>query len=253
MRILQGPTEFICCMLFLAVAGGPQQPHPEHVWDYSEAHGPGHWGDLKPEFSPCKLGHHQSPIDIRNAQKADLPPIQFDYKPSTLAIIDNGHTIEIDYGPGSFITVGGKKYQLRQFHFHRPSEEKINGSSSAMEVHLVHADQDGKLAVVAVHFVEGEDNPLIHEVWGDFPKEKDKEERFNNVQIDPARMLPADRGYYTFTGSLTTPPCTEDVTWFLLKHPVTITKAEVDQFSRLYRNDARPIQPLNDRVVLESK
>jgi carbonic anhydrase len=253
MRI-QSQAAILCCVLLSAVAGRNQdQPHPEHVWDYGNAHGPSHWGDLKPEFAPCKLGHHQSPIDIRNPQKAYLPQIQFDYKPATLNIIDNGHTIQIDYGGGSAITVVGRKYELKQFHFHMPSEEKINGVSDAMEVHLVHADKDGKLAVVAVHIVQGNDNPLIHEVWNDFPKVKEKEEQLNNIRIDVSQLLPADRGYYTFTGSLTTPPCTEDVTWFVLKHPVTVTRAEITQFSELYRNDARPIQPLYDRVVLESK
>jgi carbonic anhydrase len=255
MRI-RNQRAILCCALLSPVAFvGQEPPHPEHehVWDYGEAHGPSHWGDLKPEFAPCKLGHHQSPIDIRNAQKADLPPIQFDYKPAALNIIDNGHTIEVDYGPGSSITVGGRKYELRQFHFHRPSEETINGVSDAMEVHFVHADQEGRLAVVAVHVVAGKDNPLIHEVWNDLPKEKDKEEHLNNIRIDASKLLPADRGYYTFTGSLTTPPCTENVTWFVLKHPVTVTRAEIAQFAKLYRNDARPTQPLYDRVVLESK
>src|SRR5579862_8361455 len=104
-----------CCVLGLTIAAGLQEPpHPEHVWDYSEAKGPSHWGELKPEFAPCKNGHRQSPIDIRNPQKADLPAIEFDYKPSPLNIIDNGHTIMINYSPGSFITVGGKKYELKQ-------------------------------------------------------------------------------------------------------------------------------------------
>ena len=106
--------------------------------------GPNHWGELKPEFAPCKDGHRQSPIDIRNPQKSNLPAIQFDYKPSTLSIVDNGHTVMINYSPGSFITVGGKRYELKQFHFHRPSEEKINGKSYEMVVHLVHIDEKGK-------------------------------------------------------------------------------------------------------------
>jgi carbonic anhydrase len=237
----------------LVVSGTPQEQHPQQSWDYGDAHGPGHWGELKPEFAPCRNGHHQSPVDIRNPQKADLPPIQFDYKPSPLDIIDNGHTIEVMYAPGSFISVAGKSYELKQFHFHRPSEEKINGKGYEMTMHLVHAAQDGKLAVVAVLLEKGEDNAQIREIWKDFPREKEKEERFSNIQIDPAGMLPADRGYYTFSGSLTTPPCSEDVTWFILKHPVTVTAAEIEQFSKLYRNDARPTQPLYDRVVLESK
>src|SRR5262249_38805899 len=197
--------------------------------------------------------HRQSPIDIRNPQKADLPPIQFAYKPSPLHIIDNGHTILINYLPGSSISVGNKSYSLKQFHFHRPSEERIDGKAYEMVVHLVHADQDGNLAVVAVLFQKGDDNPLVHELWNDLPKEKEKEEVLNGVQIDVDKLLPADRGYYTFPGSLTTPPCSENVTWYVLKHPVTVSTAEIEQFAKLYRDDARPTQPLYDRVVLETK
>jgi len=125
------------CAFVLAVAAGAQEHQsPEHTWDYGTSRGPSHWGELKPEFAPCKNGHHQSPIDIRNPQKADLLPIQFDYKPSRLDIIDNGHTIMINYSSGSFISVGGKKYQLKQLHFHRPSEERINGKAYEMSAHL---------------------------------------------------------------------------------------------------------------------
>jgi carbonic anhydrase len=243
----------ICCSFVLVASGAAQEHHPEHPWDYSESKGPSHWGDLKPEYAACKNGHRQSPIDIRNPQKASLPPIQFDYKPSSLHIIDNGHTIMINYGPGSFITVGGKRYALKQFHFHRPSEETINGKGYEMVVHLVHADQEGKLAVVAVLLQKGEDNPLVHELWNDWPREKEKEEALDSVQVDVAGLLPADRGYYTYSGSLTTPPCSEDVTWIVLKTPLTVSAAEIQQFSKLYRHDSRPTQPLYGRVVLESK
>jgi len=237
----------------LVVSGAAQEHHPEHSWDYGDANGPTHWGDLKPEFAPCKTGHHQSPIDIRDPRKADLPPLRFDYKPSPLRIIDNGHTVMVNYAPGSFLYVGGKQYELKQFHFHRPSEEKIDGKGFEMTVHLVHADREGKLAVVAILLQQGDDNPLVRELWKDLPKEKEKEEILSNIQIDISRLLPSDHGYYTFSGSLTTPPCSEDVTWFVLKHPTTVSAAEIEQFSRLYRNDARPTQPLYDRLVLESK
>jgi len=243
----------ICCALILIVGCAAQEHQPEHIWDYGEALGPSHWGDLKPEFAACKNGHHQSPIDIRGAQKADLPPIQFEYKRSPLHIIDNGHTVMVNYGPGSSISVGGHEYVLKQFHFHRPSEEKINGKSFDMTVHLVHADSEGNLAVIAVLLKQGEDNPLVHELWSELPKEKEKEDLLDNIQIDVSALLPSDRSYYTFSGSLTTPPCSEDVTWFVLKHPTTIAEEEISQFSRLYRNDARPTQPLYDRVVLEGK
>jgi carbonic anhydrase len=224
-----------------------------HVWDYSESLGPTHWGDLKPEFAACRDGHRQSPIDIRNTKKAELPAIEFHYKPSPLRIIDNGHTIMINYAPGSFMRVGGKQYELKQFHFHRPSEEKINGHAFDMEVHLVHADADGNLAVVALLLNRGADNSLIHELWNDLPKEKETEAVLENVQIDLNQLLPVNLGYYTFSGSLTTPPCSENVAWFVVKQPVTISGAEVERFSSLYRNDARPTQPLNTRVVLESQ
>ena len=224
-----------------------------HVWDYNGSLGPSHWGELKPEFKACQTGHRQSPIDIRSPQKADLPALEFNYKASPLRIIDNGHTIMINYAPGSFIRVGGKQYELKQFHFHKPSEEKINGHAFAMVVHLVHADPDGNLAVVAVLFNQGSDNPLIHELWNNLPKEKEKEEAPEQVQIDAAQFLPANRGYYTFSGSLTTPPCSENVTWFVLKEQDNISSAEIAKFSTLYPNNARPIQPLNGRAVSENK
>jgi carbonic anhydrase len=235
-------------------APGPAQEHgPEHAASYSGAQGPAHWGDLKPEFAACKTGHRQSPIDIRDTRKADMPPIQFDYKSSPLHIIDNGHTIMINYGPGSYISVGGKTYQLKQFHFHRPSEEKIHGESYDMVAHLVHADQEGTLAVVAILLQKGEDNPLVHKLWDHLPKEKEKEELLDSVGIDVTSLLPADRSYYAFPGSLTTSPCSENVTWLVLKHPVVISAAEIEQFGRLYPNNARPTQVQYDRVVLESK
>jgi carbonic anhydrase len=245
-------SRIVYCTIVLIGGIAAQEPHTGHSWDYGVSHGPSHWGDLEPDFATCKTGHHQSPIDIRNPKKADLPTLHFDYKPSPLHIVDNGHTIMINYEPGSSLSVGENKYTLKQFHFHRPSEEKINGKSFEMTLHLVHADSEGKLAVVAVLLQEGKDNPLVRELWKDVPKEKEKEAIFGHVQIDVSQLVPSDHGYYTFSGSLTTPPCSEDVTWFVLKHPMTISHAEVQRFSKLYRNDARPTQPLYDRTVLES-
>jgi carbonic anhydrase len=230
-----------------------QEHKAEHVWDYSESLGPTHWGDLKPEFAACRDGQRQSPIDIRSTKKAELPAIEFSFKPSPLHIVDNGHTVMINYAPGSLMRVGGKRYELKQFHFHRPSEQKIEGHTFEMEAHLVLADADGKLAVVAVLLDKGNDNPLINELWNNLPKAKGQEVVLENVQIDVSKLLPVNRDYYTFSGSLTTPPCSEDVTWFVLKQPVTISDGEVEQFAKLYRNDARPTQALNSRVVLESK
>jgi carbonic anhydrase len=225
----------------------------KHEWDYGRERGPQHWGDLKPEFAACKDGHRQSPIDIGTTEKADLPPIQFDYKPSPLRIVDNGHTIMVTYSPGSSIRVSDARYELKQFHFHRPSEGTIHGRTYDMEVHLVHADEAGHLAVVAVLLEQGSESPLVRELWKDVPKEKEKEELFEKVRINVADLLPEDRGYYTFEGSLTTPPCSENVTWFVLKQPFHISAGEIAEFSKLYRQDARPTQPLHGRVVQETK
>lgn len=160
--------------------------------------------------------------------------------------------VMVNYRPGSFISVSGKKYALKQFHFHRPSEE-INGQTFAMSLHLVHADKAGKLAVVAVLLQEGEDNPLLDELWKDLPQEQEKENRLDNIHIDASRMLPPDKGYYSFLESLTTPPCSEDVAWFVLKSPTSALAKEIKRVSQLYPNNARPIQPLYDSIVLESQ
>ena len=243
----------ICLIFFRLAVTRAQHQHPTHMaWDYGDSRGPTHWGELEPDFAACKNGYHQSPVDIRHPQSADLPAIHFDYKQSPLHIIDNGHTIMVNYGPGSYMFVGNDRYELKQFHFHRPSEEKIAGKAYDMVVHLVHADEQGNLAVVAVLLEQGPANALVDELWHDLPKKKEKEE-LKDVEIDVAGLLPEDRHYYSFSGSLTTPPCTENVRWFVLKHPVTVSPTEVKRFSEIYRNDARPTQPLHDRVVLESR
>jgi carbonic anhydrase len=220
----------------------------EKHWTYSGHGGPAEWGALSPEFASCKLGRNQSPIDIRGAKAADLPTIKFDYKPSPLKVIDNGHTIQVNYAPGSFIEVGGMRYELVQFHFHKPSEEKIDGKSHAMVAHFVHKSPEGKLAVVAVLLDKGGANGLIDLIWKDLPKERQKEVAAN-VNIDAANLLPDNKGYYKFQGSLTTPPCSEEVTWLVLKTPVKISDGEIAAFGKIYPMNARPTQALNGRAV----
>jgi carbonic anhydrase len=240
------------------VLGGSPMPGQEvkaehHEWDYGSALGPAHWGSLKPEFAQCRSGHHQSPIDIERPVKADLPALKFDYHPSPLRIVDNGHTIMVDYAPGSSLRVGDRQYALKQFHFHRPSEESVHGRRSEMSVHLVHADASGQLAVVAILLERGLEQPLLRELWNDLPKEKEREEVRADVRIDVTQLLPSERAYYTFEGSLTTPPCSENVTWYVLKQPVSVSPDEIERFAKLYRDNARPVQVLNDRVVKETK
>jgi carbonic anhydrase len=229
------------------------QAEARHPWSYEGAKGPAHWGELKSEYAVCKTGKHQSPIDIRNEKPADLPAIEFSYAPTPFRIIDNGHSVQVNVDPGNSISVGGKRYDLVQFHFHHPSEERIHGKSYPMVAHLVHKDADGKLAVVAVLLKSGHQNPFIEALWKDLPADEGQEHAPQGARVDLGQLLPANRGYYTFTGSLTTPPCSEDVTWFVLKQPVEISKPEQAAFATKYAHNARPVQPLNGRAVQASK
>jgi carbonic anhydrase len=226
-----------------------------HAWTYEGegAEGPEHWGDLKAEYAVCKTGKEQSPIDIRDVTATKLPAVHFAYQSAPLKIINNGHTIQVNVAPGSFLTVGGERYELKQFHFHHPSEERLQGKSYDMVVHLVHANSQGKLAVVAVLLKEGNANSALAEIWPRIPKTERKEEEIAGVQFNPADLLPHDTGYYAYAGSLTTPPCTEGVRWIVLKTPVDISEAQIDRFVGIYPNNARPIQPINGRIVKESQ
>ena len=225
----------------------------EHHWSYSGDTGPPKWAALESDYSACGVGKMQSPIDIRDSvvKKGVLPTIEFDYQPSPLKIVDNGHTIEVIYAPGSFITVQGKRYELVQFHFHKPSEEKINGKRADMVAHLVHTSADGSFAVVAVLLKAGQPNKLVETLWKNLPPEKERETAVEGVQVNAADLLPAKKtAYYTYTGSLTTPPCSEGVTWYVLKTPTFISNTEVARFAQLYPMNARPTQPLNGREIL---
>jgi carbonic anhydrase len=225
-------------------------------WSYQGPKGPDHWGDLDPDYAACKAGKEQSPIDIRSANKVDLPAIRFEYKNGPLRIINNGYTaVRVNYPPGNgnFLIVGEKRYELTQFHFHRPSEEYINGTPYDMVIHLMHAAGDGKVAAVAVFLKTGGANATIQRLWEHMPRTAGKETRIAGVAVNPAGLLPLDTGYYTYMGSQTAPPCTEGVTWFVLKTPIDISADEISAFAKLYPHDVRPPQPLNGRVVEESR
>src|SRR5260370_16251491 len=187
-----------------------------HEWAYSGAEGPEHWGDVRPENGGWKVGQEQAPIGIRSAEKAELPAIEFNYKTSPLKIVNNGHTIQINYAPGSKISVAGKEYEVVQFHFHHPSEEKIQGQGYDMVTHIVHKDSEGRLAVVAVLMKTGHENPFVQSLWAHLPRVPGKEQAIENASVNIADLLPAGQGYYTFAPSLTPPPCTAAVRSSLL-------------------------------------
>lgn len=220
-------------------------------WSYEGEGGPLSWGKLSPANAKCDLGERQSPIDIRDGIRVDLDPLTFDYKSSQFSVIDNGHTIQVNMGAGNYINVSGRSYGLVQFHFHKPSEERINGRGSEMVVHLVHKDGEGKLAVVAVLIERGKAHPLIQSVWNNLPLEKN--EAVNALSnMDLSQLLPKGREYYTYMGSLTTPPCSEGVLWLVMKETIEMAPEQLSIFSRLYPMNARPIQKHAGRLIKES-
>jgi carbonic anhydrase len=224
--------------------------HATH-WSYGGEGGPARWGQLKPEFATCASGTRQSPIDIRGGIRVDLEPIQFDYRPVPFQVVDNGHTVQANLAPGNAIVVGGRRYELLQFHFHRPSEEAINGRQSEMVAHLVHKDPEGRLAVVAVLLDQGKAHPMVQLVWNSLPLEQTETVQ-SPVPIDMNLMLPDDRRYFTYMGSLTTPPCSEGVRWLVLKQPATLSADQIAVFARLYPMNARPLQQAAGRLIKES-
>lgn len=233
----------------------PQAAAPEATapasWSYGGMTGPQSWGRLKPEYSACAAGKRQSPIDIRDGIALDLEPVQFDYKPGAFAIIDTGRTIQVKVAPGNAIEVGGRRYALQQFHFHRPSEARVNGRQFEMDVQLVHKDAEGRLAVVALLLQRGASQPLLQTLWNHLPLEQ-QEEVAVPTAIDLNQLLPADRRYYTYMGSMTTPPCSEGVLWLVMQQPLTASARQIDIFSRLYPMNARPMQQAAGRLIKQS-
>ncbi len=224
--------------------------HPPH-WDYLGEGGPESWGSLHPEFATCASGTRQSPIDIRDGLRLNLDPIRFDYIPSAIRVIDNGHTVQVNVGGGNSIEVMGRRFELVQFHFHRPSEERVDGRRFDMVVHLVHKDLDGRQAVVAVLLNRGAAQPLIQTVWNNLPLEKGMDQVVR-APVDLNALLPEGRDYFTYMGSLTIPPCTEGVLWMVMKTPVEVSAEQIGIFSRLYPMNARPLQAAGGRMIKES-
>ncbi len=231
----------------------PAAVHPvgSAHWSYEGESGPAAWAQLKPEFATCSTGLRQSPIDIRDGIKVELDAVQFDYRPSGFRVIDNGHTVQVNVAAGNTIEVTGKRYELVQFHFHRPSEERIDGKPFDMVVHLVHKSVDGRLAVVAVLLDRGSAQPVVQAVWNNLPLEKG-DEVAAKLPLDLNALLPTDRRYYTYMGSLSEPPCTEGVLWMVMKTPVEVSPEQIGIFSRLYPMNARPIQSASGRLIKES-
>lgn len=230
-----------------------EQGHAEKHWTYSGEGNPAEWGELKGEYATCKIGGHQSPIDISGKLPTKGGALRLTNSPIPLAVVNNGHTIQVKNSTANSLEIDGQKYDLLQMHFHAPSEHTLNGQHSAMELHLVHKNAAGTLAVVGLMLNAGAENPLVGQIWSNLPTEVNQEKMVDGVSLDLKSILPADLAYYHYEGSLTTPPCTEGVQWYVLKSPSTVSEKQASMFAELlHTTNARPTQPLNGRELVSS-
>lgn len=223
--------------------------HP--AWSYEGDGAPEHWGDLSADFSQCKTGMNQSPINITSTQKTHLAPLDFRFGDVPLTEINNGHTVQVNDDGGDELTLDNEKFSLQQFHFHTPSENTIDGKSFPLEAHFVHKNDKDEIAVIAVMFQTGKENPELQKLWQAMPG-KAGEAVSIKQKLDLKGLFPADLSYYRFSGSLTTPPCTEGVRWLVIKQPMTVSEQQVEKFAAtMHHHNNRPVQPLHGRMIVE--
>lgn len=228
--------------------GASHQPR-DILWSYEGENGPTKWSEVDSKFRACNNGKRQSPINIetRDVEKAGLKPILFSYQAGPAEIVNTGHTIQVNLPDSGSARFDNLEHKLVQFHFHTPSEEKIDGMAQHMVAHLVHRAGDTRFAVVAVMFKLGKENKALKPVFDNLPQRQGL--RTEIKDLNPADFLPADPTYFSYTGSLTTPPCTEEVKWHVMKTPMEISYRQLASFKALYKMNARPVQPLNGRRV----
>jgi len=231
------------------VGSTPGEHHHAPHWSYSGEGAPAHWGELKAEFGTCAAGQAQSPINLTGAASAPVPALQVNYGSTTLHVVNNGHTIQANVDSGSTLTVAGKTYNLLQFHFHSPSEHTVDGQPADMVAHFVHKAEDSSLAVIGVLIQAGAESAALAPVLSNMPAEEGGKVDNAQVTYDLASILPADRSHFHYSGSLTTPPCSEGVDWNVMATPVQISAAQLDAYRHLYLGNARPVQPLNGRAL----
>ncbi|MDO6581578.1 carbonic anhydrase family protein [Photobacterium sp. 2_MG-2023] len=239
------------CLIAALQAGSVLAAENPH-WSYSGHDGPKHWSTLDPEFKVCATGKNQSPIDVTAAVAGALAPLVISYQPSGASVINDGHTVQVNYQTGSYITLDGEPFELKQFHFHTPSENLIRGESFPLEGHFVHADKNGSLAVIAVMFKEGNANHALASIWPHIPAQVGATAALKQP-VDASQLLPAQQDYYRFSGSLTTPPCSEGVRWLVMKAPQSLSASQITELMKIMKHsNNRPVQPLNGRVVVAS-
>jgi carbonic anhydrase len=255
MRVLETePGRWACATVLAAVMLGAwtmaSRAGESAHWSYSGASGPTHWSELSGEFALCKSGQSQSPIDIVDAVDTELPPLSVDYQWQVSQIVHNGHAIQLSALAGSRIKVRDMQLELLQFHFHTPSENRIDGRAFPLELHFVHQNAEGELAVLAVLFEDADaDNASLAQILETAPRRKG-ERPAAELKLREDDLLPRDRSYYLYSGSLTTPPCSEGVRWFVLQSPRGVSAKQVKAFAKLAGTNAREPQPIHSRLVL---
>jgi carbonic anhydrase len=238
------------CLATAAVA--QSTPSTGAPWDYEGKRGALEWGKLDPAYKVCSQGHEQSPIDIRGAHlNKALQPIEFHYIAGPVTLEHNGHTIRVYPAHGSYIVANGVRYDLVQFHFHHPGEEAVKGKITDMDIHLVHQSADGKQAVIAIRLTEdiaSPPNAVLASLWPHLPTKAGQTEKVTEM-INPGGLLPADRGYWTYVGSLTAPPCTEGVRWFVFEQEMTLSRDQLRTFATLFKVNSRALQDTHGRRI----
>jgi carbonic anhydrase len=231
-----------------------EKPHAKkHAsWGYKGSTGPENWGGLSKDFAACGNGTKQSPIDVHANFAAGKKPIGMDYSATELAILNNGHTVQVSYPEGSHLQVGNKAFRLLQFHFHAPSEHTIEGVSYPMEIHFVHQADDGELSVIGVMVAKGAENLALGEFWDDLPKSESNVRSVKNEVINARDLIPLESGFYRYMGSLTTPPCSEGVNWYVMKQPILASAEQIETFRGVMHDNNRPVQPVNGRLVVDA-
>lgn len=220
-------------------------------WGYGGTIGPKNWGKLKPDYRLCSTGTMQTPINLTNAMAGAANSVKRDYKTMPLKIENNGHTIQVNATPGSTCTVDGERFELLQFHVHHPSEHLLSGKATRLEIHFVHRNAAGQLAVLGVFYEPGPSALAgLDPIWAAMPRSAGPEREISAISIAPETLFPTNPRHFRYQGSLTTPPCSEGVTWVVYAQPVTVSAAQVRAFAQLFPNNARPVQPLNRRSLL---
>jgi carbonic anhydrase len=217
------------------------------AWGYTGKIKPENWGTLSPDFQACQIGTEQSPVNLPDAVDLGSKDLAIAYQDTPLKLENNGLTLRTDYQPGSWLYLKDQAYQLLQLHFHSPSEHQIAGKAFDMELHLVHRDQAGGLAVIGVFIEKGKENPIVQKIWDAMPNDINTSKSIPDIKINAENLLPKNRSFYRYEGSLTTPPCSEGVEWIVMRSPITLSASQIDRFQQTFAQNARPIQPLNQR------